>query len=102
VVVVPGDLQGVHVSQPYDQVMMPTARQTAEAIAWEFAVISDGALAVAASALDTTKPSSAMAPDWDWTGSRWESPGGSRCGGDLGTGEGSPNVTVEFISVCPS
>jgi hypothetical protein len=26
----------------------------------------------------------------------------SRCGGDLGTGEGSPNVTVEFISVCPS
>jgi hypothetical protein len=42
VVLVPGDLQGVHVRQPYDQVMMPAARQTAEAIAWEFVVTSDG------------------------------------------------------------
>jgi hypothetical protein len=101
-VLVPPDLRGVHVRQPYETVVMPMRHQTAEAIAWEFVDTANGALPVAANTADTTKPSSAMAPDWDWTGNRWEGPGGSRCGGELTTGGGSPNATIEFVSVCPS
>jgi len=99
---VPPDLRDVRVQQPYETVHMPIRSRTAEAIAWTFVVTADGALPVAASTLDTTRPSSAMAPDWDWTGSHWEGPGGSRCGGELTTGGPSPNATLELVSVCPS
>ena len=99
---VPASLRGVTVSQPYEQISMPRGRHTAEAIAWEFVVTADGALPVASDTVDTTKSSNAMAPDWGWTGNRWQGPGGSRCGGELSTGGGSPNVTIEFVSVCPS
>jgi hypothetical protein len=101
-VLVPADLRGVQVRQPYETVVIPIRHQTAEAIAWEFVDTANGAVPVAANTADTTMPSSAMAPDWDWTGSHWEGPGGSRCGGELTTGGGSPNATIEFVSVCPS
>jgi len=101
-VVVPPTLRGVHVSQPYERLTMPAGAISAEAIAWEFVDTAEGARAVATSTEDFTKPSGAMAPDWDWTGNRWEGPGGDRCGGQLVTGGSSPHATIEFISVCPS
>jgi hypothetical protein len=101
-VVVPPDLRGVNVQQPYEKVSIGAEHGTAEAIAWEFVDTVNGALPVATNTVDTTKASPAMAPDWSWTGSRWEGPGGTHCGGELSTGGASPNATIEFVSVCPA
>lgn len=100
---VPPTLRGVRVEQPYEQLSMPSAGgRTAEAIAWQFVVTKAGAVPVASDTAATTRPSDKMAPDWDWTGSRWEGPGGSRCGGEMVAGGASPDLTIAFVSVCPS
>jgi len=101
-VLIPPDLEGVRVEKPYEQVTLPDHGGTAEAIAWEFVVTADGAVPVASGMEDTTRPANVMAPDWDWAGTHWEGPGGSRCGGNVITGGGGPDATIEFVSVCPA
>jgi hypothetical protein len=100
-IVSPPDLDHVDVGQPYEQL---TVRHdpTYEAVAWEFVVTRDGATSVAASEADSTKRADRMAPDWSWTGSEWQGPGGSRCGGSGGSWGGWAGPTVEFVSVCPA
>jgi hypothetical protein len=100
-VVVPTSLQGVEVHQPYEEVRLPEHVGTAEAIAWEFVVTAEGALPVATNMAVSTKPADRMAPDWDWTGTRWEGPGGSHCGQTGGTGGVGIGASIEFVSVCP-
>lgn len=91
-----GDL---HVTQPYEVLAVHHASPF-EAIAWEFVVTRDGATSVGASEADATRAANRMAPQWDWTGSRWQGPGGSRCGGTGGS-SGGPGASLTFISVCP-
>ncbi|MDP9341473.1 MAG: hypothetical protein M3Q23_05045 [Actinomycetota bacterium] len=103
-VLVPPDLTGVQVKAPYEQITLPDGPGTAEAIAWDFVVTADGAVSASATTVDRTRAANAMAPDWDWTGTRWEGPGGSRCGGSLTSGGGGwrGGAFVEFVSVCPA
>ena len=101
-VLIPPTLRGVKVSEPYEQLTMPVDSSSAEAIAWEFVDTAKGALPVATDTADTTLPSSAMAPNWSWTGTESESRGRYRCGGELSSGGASPHAYIEFISVCPS
>jgi hypothetical protein len=89
----------LHVAQPYEELSVHHASPF-EAIAWEFVVTKDGATPVAASEADATRAANRMAPDWDWTGSQWQGPGGSRCGG-TGSSEGGFGASITFISVCP-
>jgi len=99
-VVSPPTLQGVHIEQPYERLAWLAQGQNAEAVAWEFVVTRDGAISVDSYEVDATKPANRMAPDWTWTGSAWQGPGGSRCGGFGGGGGGVTGATVEFVSVC--
>jgi hypothetical protein len=99
---VPPNLSGVKISEPYERLTMPASSSSAEAVAWEFVDTANGALPVATNTADATRASSAMAPNWEWTGTRWEGPGGSRCGGTLTSGGSSPHAYIEFISACPS
>jgi hypothetical protein len=101
-VVTPPSLQGVHIQQPYEKLAWLKQGQNAEAIAWEFVVTRDGAISVDSFEVDATKPGNRMAPDWNWTGSDWQGPGGSRCGGFGGGGGGAAGPMVEFITICPS
>lgn len=98
----PPSLQGVHIQQPYERLAWLAQGQNAEAIAWEFVVTRDGAISVDSFEVDATKPANRMAPDWNWTGSEWQGPGGSRCGGFGGGGGGAAGPMVEFVSVCSS
>ncbi len=103
-ILVPLDLTGVQVQAPYEQITLPTGTGTGEAIAWDFVVTAGGATSVSSTTVDRTRGGTAMAPDWDWTGTRWEGPGGSRCGGELLSGGGGwrGGPLVEFVSVCPA
>lgn len=101
-VVTPPGLRGVHLRQPYGQLAWLQSGQTAEAVAWTFVVTRDGAISVDSSEVDATKPADRMAPDWQWTGSEWQGPGGSRCGGFGGGGGGAAGPLVEWVSACPS
>jgi hypothetical protein len=101
-VVTPPSLQGMHIQEPYEKLAWLAQGRNAEAIAWEFVVTRDGAISVDSFEVDATKPGNRMAPDWNWTGSDWQGPGGSRCGGFGGGGGGAAGPMVEFITVCPS
>lgn len=105
-VLVPPDLSGVQVFQPYE-LLWPlgsfvglTSSPPYEAIAWEFVVTRDKAIPVAASSLAATNSSSQTAPVFDWHRSGWRQDGAVSCGG-TGFAFGSRNPAVEFISVCP-
>ena len=102
-VLIPPDLKDVHVAQPYERITWPErSGETAEAIAWDFVATADGAVPVASTTVATTRPANVMAPVWDWTGTRWEGPGRSRCGGGLTAGGGTGGgASIEFVSVCP-
>jgi hypothetical protein len=102
-IAVPPGYQGVHLRTPYERFTWPKSGQNAEAIGWEFVVTRDGATSVDSTSVESTKPGSPMAPDWQWTTTGWQGqPGGSRCGGTGGGGGGSAGPLVEFVSVCPS
>jgi len=100
--VTPPSLRGVHVQQPYEKLAWLKPGRSAEEIAWEFVVTRDGAISVDSAEVDATRPANRMAPDWSWTGSDWQGPGGSRCGGFGGGGGGAAGPLVEFVSVCPA
>jgi hypothetical protein len=59
-------------------------------------VTRDGATTVDGAERDASRAAPRMAPEWTWNGSRWEGPGGSRCGGETFAG-----LDLDFISVCP-
>jgi hypothetical protein len=101
-VVSPTTLRGVQIQQPYEKLAWLSQGQNAEAVAWEFVVTRDGATSVDSFEVDATRPANRMAPDWNWTGSEWQGPGGSRCGGFGGGGGGAAGPMVEFVSVCSS
>ena len=101
-VVTPPSLQGVRIEEPYERLAWLKQGQDAEAIAWEFVVTRDGPISVDSFEVDATKSANRMAPDWNWTGSDWQGPGGSRCGSWGGGGGGAAGPMVEFISVCSS
>lgn len=101
-VVTPPSLRGVRIKEPYERLAWLKQGQNAEAIAWEFVVTRDGPISVDSYEVDATKAANRMAPDWNWTGSEWQGPGGSRCGGWGGGGGGAAGPMVEFISVCSS
>lgn len=98
-VVTPPDMKGVHVEQTY-QALTGTGTQSGntEAIAWQLVVTRRAATSTGGSEVDSSLPGGGLAPSWDWTGSRWEGPGGSRCGG-YGSSVG-PGPPITFISVC--
>jgi hypothetical protein len=100
-IVTPPGLRGVHVREPYEGLVGPHTRsRNTEAIAWQFVVTRNGASSVYSAEIDTTRSGTRMAPDWTWTGSKWQGPGGSRCGG---SGEGFGGIDgpdIEFVSVC--
>lgn len=101
VIVSPPDVRHVQISQPYEELSV-NHPPTFEAVAWEFVVTREGATSVAAAEADATRAADHMAPDWSWTGSEWQGPGGSRCGGSGGSWGGWGGPTVEFVSVCPA
>lgn len=101
-VVTPPNLRGVRIKEPYERLAWLKQGQDAEAIAWEFVVTRDGPISVDSFNVDATKPANPMAPDWNWTGSERQGPGGSRCGSWGGGGGGSAGPMVEFISICSS
>lgn len=96
-VLIPADMQGVLIRQPYDNLSIPERPRPYEAIAWEFVVTKDGATTVAGSMRDATKIGNGMAPGWIWTGSGWSGPDRSRCGFETFSGP-----AVDFINACPS
>jgi hypothetical protein len=105
-VLVPPDLQGVQVFQPYE-LLWPLGSLVGlassppyEAIAWEFVVTRDKATPVAASSLAATNSSSQTAPFFDWHRSGWRQDGTGSCGG-TGFSFGGRGPSVEFISACP-
>lgn len=99
-VVTPPDLRGVHIEEPYGTFTRPTPpNENAEAIAWQFVVTRDGATSVSTTDEDSTVSADRMAPDWTWTGSKWQGPGSSQCGGG-GGGEGIDGPYVSFVSAC--
>jgi hypothetical protein len=101
-VVTPPSLRGVRIKEPYETLAWLKRGQHAEAIAWEFVVTRDGPVSVDSFEVDATKAANRMAPDWNWTGSDWQGPGGSRCGSWGGGGGGAAGPMVEFNSVCSS
>jgi len=105
-VLVPPDLPGVQIFQPYE-LLWPlgslvglTSSPPYEAIAWEFVVTRDKATPVAASSLAATNSSSQTAPFFDWHRSGWRQDGTGSCGG-TGFAFGGRGPSVEFISACP-
>lgn len=92
----PPGRKGVTVG-PYERLSLTNEARPYEAIAWELVVTRDGATTVDGAERDASRPANRMAPDWTWTGSHWQGPGGSRCGGETYAG-----LYVAFISVCPS
>jgi hypothetical protein len=100
-VVTPPDLRGVHVQPPYEALSGVYApKRNAEAVAWQFVVTRRGATSVYSAEQDATVSANRMAPDWAWTGSKWEGPGGSRCGGSGAGFGGVDGPDVSFVSVC--
>ena len=100
-IVTPPSLPGVHVEEPYEGLSgSPAQNRNTEAVAWQFVVTRDGATSVNSAELDTTASANRMAPNWTWTGSRWEGPGGSRCGGSGGGFGGVNGPDISFVSVC--
>jgi hypothetical protein len=105
-VLIPPGLQGVTIQQPYEFFGPPIAFESApppfEAIAWEDAVTSEGAVSVAATLADAvdSSPTGQMAPSYTWNGTAWVLTGTALCG--FHGGAWGPDPTVEFISVCSS
>ena len=100
-VVTPPDLQGVRVQPPYEGLITPQVKnRNTEAIAWQFVVTREGAKSVYSAEADATMSADHMAPDWTWTGSEWQGPGGSRCGGSGGGFGGVNGPDISFVSVC--
>jgi hypothetical protein len=97
-VLIPPDLQGARISQPYEVLSLPKLPPPYEAIAWQFVVTKDGATTVAGMTRDATKTGNRMAPGWDWSGSHWNGPDSSRCGYEGLSG----GPSIDFIDVCPS
>lgn len=97
-VLIPPDMRGVRVRQPYETLSFPKRRRPYEAIAWELVVTRDGAVTVAGFTHDATRAANRMAPEWNWSGSQWSQPGSARCGFE-GFGGGP---MLDLISVCPS
>jgi hypothetical protein len=104
-VLVPPDLSGVQVFQPYETLwpisnFLPLAASPPyEAIAWEFVVTRYRAIPVAASTLDATTSSSKTVPSWGWNGTGFASAGNTSCGGTLFAGGGT-GPALDFISAC--
>jgi hypothetical protein len=100
-IVTPPELRGVHIEPPYENLSATNARnRNTEAIAWEFVVTRHGATSVYSAENDTSRSGGGMAPDWTWTGSKWQGPGGSRCGGSGGGFGGVNGPDISFVSVC--
>ena len=94
-ILTPPNLQGVHVDRTYEALTGINRRNSnTEAIGWRFVVTRNGATPVDSVEADTSRSGPGMAPHWNWTGSKWEGPGGSHCG-DVESGTG-----ITFISVC--
>lgn len=101
-ILVPPNVQGVRVRQPYEQLSFTNPTPSPyEAIAWQFVVTRHGATPVSAAEALATKPANRMAPDWNWTSTGPGRPGDDRCGAS-GGGFGGTSPLIEFISVCPS
>ncbi len=104
-VLVPPDLSGVEVFQPYETLwpisnFLPLAASPPyEAIAWEFVVTRYRAIPVAASTLDATTSSSGTAPGWAWNGTGFASAGNTSCGFTEFSGGGT-GPALDFISAC--
>ncbi|MGH2977480.1 MAG: hypothetical protein ACRDKC_03785 [Gaiellaceae bacterium] len=96
-VLIPADLRGVHVRQPYETLSFKKERRPYEAIAWALVVTNDGATTVAGSMRDATRAANRMAPGWVWSGSRWSGPDTGRCGYEGLTG----GPAIDWISACP-
>jgi len=105
-VLVPPDLQGVEVFQPYETLwpiseFLPLAASPPyEAIAWEFVVTGYRAIPVAASTLDATTDSTKTVPSWQWNGKSFaKDQGGFSCGGTLFAGGGT-GPELDFVTAC--
>jgi hypothetical protein len=102
-IVTPPNLHGVRVEEPYEGLSGTNAEnRNTEAIAWQFVVTRNGGTSINSAEQDTTVAADRMTPDWTWTGSRWEGPGGSRCGGSGGGSGGVDGPDISFVSVCGS
>jgi hypothetical protein len=100
-IVTPPGLQGVHIDEPYEGLSgTPAQNRNTESIGWQFVVTRAGATSINTSEQETSVSGGGMAPDWTWTGSKWEGPGGSRCGGSGGGGGGVNGPDISFVSVC--
>jgi hypothetical protein len=97
-VLIPPNLRGVHVVQPYDTLSFRKHRRPYESIAWQLVVTRDGAVTVAGFTHDATRAGKRMAPEWSWSGTSWGRPGSARCGYEGFAG----GPTLDLISVCPS
>jgi len=103
-VLVPPDLAGVQIFQPYETLwpineFLPLAASPPyEAIAWEFVVTRYRAIPVAASTLAATTQSSGTVPGWAWNGAGFASAGGFSCGATAFAAGTGP--ALAFISAC--
>lgn len=104
-VLVPPDLAGVQVFQPYetlwpiDEFLPLAASPPYEAVAWEFVVTRYRAIPVAASTLAATSQSSGTVPGWAWNGAGFASAGGFTCGGTTFAGGGT-GPALDFVTAC--
>ena len=95
-VLIPPDLHGVQVRQPYDTLSYRKRPPPYEAIAWQLVVTTDGAVTVAGFTHDATTAANRMAPEWTWSGSSWGRPGSARCGYEGFAG----GPSLDLISAC--
>jgi hypothetical protein len=109
-VLVPADLQGVAIQQPYELFGPPFGLFSTgpappapfEAVGWQDVVTQAGAQTVAATMADATNdsPTGATAPSWTLSGTTWIAGGTPTCG--FRGWSWGPVPTLEFISACPS
>lgn len=107
-VLVPGNLSGVQIFEPYE-LLWPNAGPPSaasltsappyEAIAWEFVVMRDKAIPVAASTLSASSATGKSAPSFAWSKTGWKAQGAESCGG-TGFAWGGTGPDLEFISAC--
>ena len=105
-VLVPGNLSGVQIFQPYE-LLWPigsplntlATSPPYEAIAWEFVVTRNRATPVAASTLTASTATGKSAASFTWNGKGWKSQGAESCGGN-GFAWGGTGPDLEFISAC--
>lgn len=96
-VLIPPNMQGVRVREPYETLSFPKQPPPYEALAWELVVTRDGAVTVAGFNRDATRAADRMAPEWTWSGSGWGRPGSARCGYEGISG----GPALDLISACP-